>query len=112
MNRRPVEWLPRPDLEDDDAPSEEQRLDFRLAADWVAVDADQLILPIVVIWKTGVRIEDSSGYRALLKQYGGEGLLNDMLLSDQLVEEGSEWRMIRYENRLTVEPLDRDDTDD
>lgn len=106
MNRRTAEWLPRPDSDDDDAPNTEQRMDFRVAGEWFTVDSDQLVMPIYVIEKTG--IEAGEGYPALLKQYGGEKLLNDLLLADEPLEQGSTWRMIRYENRLTVDPLGDD----
>lgn len=102
MNRRPVEWLAAPD-EDDEPPEDGLELHFRLSGEWFAVDADQLVLPIVVIDKTTITVEDE--YPAILKQYGGEGLLNDMLLSEQDLEPGSEWALIRTEQLLTVEPI-------
>lgn len=107
IERRAVEWVARPDPDDDSAPSGEQWIHFRMAGDWFAVDADQLILPITVIDQAGVTVEEP--YPAILKQYGGEGLLNDMLLSDQDLEQGSNWEMIRWENRLTIEPLELQD---
>lgn len=99
MDRKPCEWLAAPDEEDDVKSSE---LSFRLAEEWIAVDSDQLILPIVVLDKTGMNVTEP--YQALLKQYGGEGLLNDMLMSDQEVEAGSEWLLLRTESLLTIEP--------
>jgi hypothetical protein len=106
MNRRNVEWVSSPD-DDDDGPVGEKWLTFRLAGDWFSVDQDQLILPIVVIASSEFEVADE--YPAILKQYGGEGLLNDMLLSDQDVEQGAEWTLRRYESRLTVTPFDTDD---
>lgn len=103
MNRRPVEWLGSPG-EKEDYPSDGYELAFRLASDWVAVDSDQLILPIVVLDKSTITVE--SPYKALLKQYGGESLLNDLLMADQELEEGSEWVLLRTENLLTMHPLE------
>lgn len=98
MNRRPVEWLARPDDDQDELPE----MTIRIAASWVAVDSDQLILPVVVLDKTGINVNEP--YTAIFKQYGGEGLLNDMLMSEQEFEEGSEWLILRHHNLLTVEP--------
>lgn len=103
MNRRTVEWLGSPD-EDEEYPSDGYELQFRVASDWVAVDADQLLLPIVVLDKSTITVEEP--YPAILKQYGGEGLLNDLLMADRELEEGSEWVLLRTENLLTMEPLD------
>lgn len=85
-------------------PADGLELTFRIAEEWVAVDADQLILPIVVEDKTTISVEDE--YRALLKQYGGESLLNDMLMSDQDVEQGTRWILLRTDSLLTIHPLD------
>lgn len=105
MNRRPVEWLASPS-DDEDAPPDGYELTFRLAGDWFAVDSDQLVLPIVVEDKTTITVEDE--YTAILKQYGGEGLLNDMLISEQDLEEGSRWVLMRNEQLLSVDPLPTD----
>lgn len=102
MKRRPVEWLSNPS-DDEDAPSDGYELHFRVAADWFAVDSEQLILPIIVQDKTTINVEDE--YPAILKQYGGEQLLNDMLLSDGELQQGSEWILYRNEQQLSVEPL-------
>mgnify|MGYP000022830488 CR=1 FL=1 len=102
MKRKSVEWLASP-ADDDEAPADGYELHFRLAADWFAVDSDQLILPITVLDKTTIDVQEP--YPAILKQYGGEGLLNDMLLSDGELEQGSEWYLIRTEQRLDVEPV-------
>lgn len=103
MNRLPVEWLANPQ-EDEEMPEDGLELTFRLAEEWVATDADQLILPIVVEDKTTIVVEDE--YRAILKQYGGESLLNDMLMSDQDVEQGTRWVLLRTDSLLTVHPID------
>lgn len=102
MNRRPVEWLAAPD-EDEEMPADGLELRFELTEDWLAVDADQLILPIEVQDKTTITVDEP--YEALLKQYGGEGLLNDMLMSDQDVEAGTEWVLLRTDGMLTIHPL-------
>lgn len=107
MKRRPVEWLQGPS---DKSDWDTRRLEFTVAGQWVAVDADQLILPIRVQGKYQddeylVEIsDDEEGYIAILKQYGGEGLLNDMLMSDQDLEQGSRWILWRRDGLLTVEP--------
>ena len=105
MNRLPVEWLAGV-AEDEEMPADGLEMVFRLADEWVATDSDQLVLPIVVESKTTIEVEEE--YRALLKQYGGEGLLNDMLMSDQDLEQGSRWVLMRTESLLTVEPLPTD----
>lgn len=102
MNRKAVEWLGSPD-DDEDPPADGYELTFEVTGEWFAVDADQLILPIRVIDKTTIAVEEP--YPAILKQYGGEGLLNDMLLSDHDLEEGTKWVLIRTEQLLTVEPI-------
>lgn len=101
MIRKPVEWLGRIDPDDD---RESRQMVFRVTGSWVAIDDDQLILPIEVLEKTDVTIDES--YSGLLKQYGGEGLLNDMLMSEQDPEEGSEWVLDRYQNYLDISPRD------
>lgn len=102
MQRKPVEWLGAPD-DDQDYPPDGYELIFRAAAEWVAVDADQLILPITLIDKSTITVNEP--YSCILKQYGGEGLLNDLLMADQDFEEGSTWVLIRNESLLTIEPL-------
>lgn len=99
MNRKPVEWLAAP-AEDEEIPEDGLELHFRLAEEWVATDSDQLILPITVLSKTTIEVEEP--YSALLKQYGGEGLLNDMLMEDQDLEAGSEWYLLRTDSLLTI----------
>lgn len=109
MKRRPVEWLPAPD-EEDETDSPFKQIVFRVVEQWVATDQDQLLLPIRVLEKTDVSIE-GDGYTAVLKQYGGEGLLNDMLMADQDLDRGSTWKVTRWENRLEVEPADVEEDD-
>lgn len=99
MKRRPVEWLAAPGEEDDNPV---RSMTFRVIGQWVATDSDQLIIPIRVYDKTDLEIEDP--FVAILKQYGGEGLLNDMLMSDQDLERGSVWTLWRREGLLTIEP--------
>lgn len=107
MKRRPVEWLPR---DDEDEEPRVKSMTFRVVGQWVAVDQDQLLLPIAVEDKTDVEIEDD-GYTAILKQYGGESLLNDMLMADQELDRGTRWRLWRDETRLTIEPTETTDDD-
>lgn len=102
MKRRPVEWLAAPGEEDDNPV---RSMTFTIIDQWVATDSDQLLLPIRVKEKTGVEIE-GDGYTAILKQYGGEGLLNDMLMSDQDFERGSTWTLWRREQLLQIEPAE------
>lgn len=92
MNRLPVFWVQRPDEEDPD--DSERSIHFRLTEGWVATDADQLILPITLLGRNGETFED--GKPGLLKQYGGESLLNDLLLADVDLDAGTEW-VISYD---------------
>lgn len=94
MNRLPVFWVPAP--EEDDPDDYDRYVAIRLRDNWVAVDSDQLILPVTITERDGVDLDPEPG---LLKQYGGEGLLNDMLLADQEVEAGSEWIVGHAEGR-------------
>jgi hypothetical protein len=105
MNRRPVFWCQAPDTDDPEA-GDLATLDFRVAGDWLAVDADQLVMPVVVIGRNYQEVEPTTG---LLKQYGGESLLNDLLLADQDLDEGSEWRITTGQDVRRVDALDRDD---
>jgi len=104
LSRMPVEWLGAPD-EDEEYPEDGFELIFRLADDWVATDSDQLLLPIVVEDKSTIEVNEE--YNAILKQYGGEGLLNDMLMCDQDIEQGTRWVLLRTESLLTIHPLNR-----
>lgn len=101
MNRIQVEWLASIGDEDD---KDFKQMKVRIREEWVAVDSDQLILPITVIDKSTISVEES--YPALLKQYGGESLLNDMLMSDQKLEAGSKWTIMRDAAGLGIQPLD------
>lgn len=102
MNRLPVFWVPAPDQEDSE--DFERYLAFRIRDDWLAVDSDQLILPVTVTERDGENFEGRPG---LLKQYGGEGLLNDLLLAEQDLEEGSEWLLSHQEGvGRTIEPVE------
>lgn len=86
MNRLPVFWVPAPD--EDDRDDFDRYLAFRVRANWLSVDSDQLILPVTIFERDGEEVPSQPG---LLKQYGGEGLLNDLLMSEQELEEGSQW---------------------
>lgn len=112
MNRLPIEWLQARDLDDLpdhlDRDSYEQVLEFRLRAEWFGVDDDQLLLPISVLYKEGI---DHDGYPAILKQYGGESLLNDMLLDDQELESGSTWVLAGSPDGLRVRGVPEDESD-
>lgn len=111
MNRLPVFWVQRPD--EDDPDDVERSIHFRLTEDWVATDNDQLILPISLLARNGEDREEAK--TGLLKQYGGEGLLNDLLLDGEPVEKGSEW-IIAYDSDVgfsiySVPTADGDSTD-
>jgi hypothetical protein len=92
LNRLRCYWVQRPDEEDPD--DQERSIHFRLTEDWVATDSDQLILPITLLARNGDDLDEPP--TGLLKQYGGEGLLNDLLMDGQEVEAGSEW-VISYD---------------
>jgi hypothetical protein len=86
MKRLPVFWVPAPDEED---PEDIDRyIGFTLREEWVCVDDDQLILPISLVERDGDSFDPQPG---ILKQYGGEGLLNDLLMSDRELEKGTKW---------------------
>jgi len=76
MNRIPVVWVETPDEDDDD--DLDRSITFRLRGEWCSVDRDQLVLPITLLERNGQEIAEPEP--ALLMQYGGEGLLNDLLL--------------------------------
>jgi len=86
MKRMPVYWVPAPDEEDPE--DQDHYIGFILREEWVAVDDDQLILPISLIERDGENFDPEPG---LLKQYGGEALLNDLLMSDTELEKGTKW---------------------
>lgn len=105
MNRVEVVWVESPD---EDAPQgAENSIRFRVTEEWVATDQDQLLLPITLIERDGEETEDG-GVPAILKQYGGDAVLNSMLLADQDLEPGSEWVITRTKHRRTVEPATTD----
>lgn len=102
MNRIEVVWCEVPDEEDQD--DTDRYICFRLRDSWFAVDSDQLILPITLTERNGTTLDDP--VPAILKQYGGEGLLNDMLLSDQDLEAGTEWMLSTTDGfGRTIEPI-------
>lgn len=106
MNRLPVFWVQVPDEEDQE--DVDRSIHFRLREDWVSVDSDQLILPITILGRDGETFSDPQP--GILKQYGGEGLLNDMLLSDEDVEAGTEWILGHQEGRgRYVHPVPSED---
>ena len=102
MNRLPVFWVPAP--EEEDADDFERYIVFRLRETWLSVDSEQLILPVTLLERDGNRLEESQV--GILKQFGGEGLLNDILLSDQEFETGSEWLLSHQEGiGRSIEPV-------
>ena len=102
MNRMPVIWVPAPDQDDPD--DFERYIAFRVRDDWLAVDDNQLILPISITERDGKTLDGSEA--GLLKQYGGEGLLNDMLMADQQLEPDTKWILSHQEGTgRTIEPL-------
>lgn len=109
MNRLPVFWVGRPD--DDDPDDSERSIHFSLHREWVAVDSDQLILPVKLHGRDGETFDEPTP--GLLKQYGGEGLLNDLLMSEADPDRGSEW-VISYDEAagFHLYPVPSDDSDD
>lgn len=102
MNRLPVFWVPAPD--EDDTDDFERYISFRVREDWLAVDSDQLIIPVTLTERDGTTLDEPQP--GLLKQYGGEGLLNDILMADQDLEPGSRWLISHQEGTgRTAEPL-------
>lgn len=100
MNRLDVFWLQRPDEDEEDSniTTHYRAMRFRLTDGWVATDADQLVLPVSIIWRTedDGMVMEYDGLPGLLKQYGGERLLNDLLLADQEPKKGTEWVLEYY----------------
>jgi len=92
MNRVPTVWVEAPDEDDDE--DFDRSLTFELREEWCAVDRDQLVLPIKVLERNGEPLDEDRP--ALLMQYGGEGLLNDMLL-DGGVERGGKYLLTHAE---------------
>ena len=89
MKRLPVFWVQRPD--DDDPDDSTRSITFRVTEDWLATDSDQLILPIRLLERDGEPVNGGDGHLGLLKQYGGERLLNDLLMDGEPLEAGSTW---------------------
>lgn len=100
MNRRDSIWCPAPN---DDDEEEQHSIAFRIADSWLAVDGRELLLPIMLLERDGNDLSDP--FPAILKQFGGQALLNDMLLSDYEVEEGSEWMLVRTADRTTIDGI-------
>jgi len=102
MEKLSVFWVNSPD--EDDPDDTDHYIGFRLRDEWVAVDDQQLILPISLTERDGETLDES--VPGLLKQYGGEGLLTDMLLSDGDIEAGSEW-LLSHDvlTGRTIEPI-------
>lgn len=95
MNRLPVFWVQRPDEDSDDPAETTRSISFRVTEDWLSTDADQLILPIRLLERNGEEVNGGDGHAGLLKQYGGERLLNDLLMDEEALESGSHW-VIEY----------------
>lgn len=109
MRRLPTVWVEAPDEDDPDDFS--RYIAFRLRDEWAAVDRDQLVLPITVLERDGRELDDPEP--ALLMQYGGEGLLNQMLMAEGDIEAGSTWLLDHSEGfGRTLERTDLDDDDD
>jgi len=112
VNRLQPIWVERPD---EDAEETERSITFRLTDDWVMTDADQLLLPIRLLERNGEPVNGGDGAHGILKQYGGEGLLNSMLMEGQDMEPGTHW-CISYSADLGFQafevPTAVDDGDD
>jgi hypothetical protein len=104
MDRIEVIWCES--VEDDAPQGTENSIRFRVVEEWVATDQDQLLLPVTLLERDGEELDES--VPSILKQYGGEQVLNSMLLSDQDLEVGSEWEIRRTKHRRTVEPTNTD----
>lgn len=99
MNRLSKVWVPRPEEDDD---QQNPYVIFRITDNWLFTDSDQLFLPISLLERNGEQVEN--GGQEVLAQYGGEELLNDLLLADQDLEKGSTWILQRTLGQLSVEP--------
>lgn len=102
-NRLPVFWCQAPDEEEDVG---FHSLTFRITDDWFAVDSDQLILPVTVVARDGDDVEPVTG---LLKQYGGEAMLNDLLVEALNGDETPRTWCIQHGDRRQIYPVDRSD---
>lgn len=108
MNRLQVVWCETPDEDAETVEERDRYICFRVTDDWFSVDSDQLILPIVLLERNGETFDEP--VPAILKQYGGESMLNDMLLSDVELEKGSEWMISTQQGYgRDVEPLPSND---
>lgn len=88
MNRLPTVWVEAPDEEDPD--DFDRSISFRLREAWCAVDRDQLVLPVTVTARDDEQLEEPRP--GILMQYGGEGLLNQLLMqAEGQPEPGSKW---------------------
>lgn len=93
--RRRKVWVNTPE----DAQSTANGIRFRLAEEWYSLGGEKITLPITLLAKIaddGNTEKVSEPYPALLDQYGGEGLLLDMALSDQDFEAGTTWELVVY----------------
>lgn len=95
MKRLDVVWTRGPS--DEDEGFQHRYIIVEIREPWLAVDGDQLILPVYLVERDGAELTDQEP--ALLKQYGGESLLNDMLLADADLEVGSRWEIGHEEER-------------
>lgn len=106
MERKRLEWISTPEPDKDDELGETW-LEFRLAGEWYSTDNEKLYLPITVLDSPD---HDGEPYSAILSQYGGESLLNDLLLCGEPgLDAGDEFRVTRQNfggsNYFDVEQL-------
>lgn len=100
MNRKEFIWCPAPEV---DEGVHAHSLTFRIADSWLGVDGRELVMPIVLLERDGEELAEP--LPSILKQFGGQALLNDMLLSDYDVEEGSEWMIDRTADRTVIDGI-------
>lgn len=94
FHRLDAVWVEAPEEDDDD--DLERSLTFRLRDQFAVVDRDQLVLPITVLERNGEALEEPKP--AMLMQYGGEGLLNDLILeADYQPEAGMKFLLTHAE---------------
>lgn len=105
MNRIEVVWCTKPD-ETDTAEQPTNSITFRVTDSWIATDQDQLLMSVTLLARDGTELAEP--VPAILKQYGGEQVLNSMLLSDLDLEPGTEWTIERTPTRRTVKPANND----
>lgn len=92
MNRIPTVWVEAPD--EDDPDDFDHSMTFRLRDEWCAVDRDQLVLPVTVLERDGKALDEPKP--AVLMQYGGDALLNQLLLEGD-VEDGNKYLLTHAE---------------